>query len=338
MEYTVANVTLDLLRPHPKNENYKTALLEDSDEYRMMKASIATDGLRHPLLVQSETNIVISGHTRLRIAKQLGWIEIPVRFLDLSDDEAENLLVADNLERAGKEQDLMRLARSVDRLVRKYDNRKEAYAQLSDLFNVQDRQLDRLRSLLKLVPPLQTLVSEEHIGLKAASAIAALDEDQQREVITYIAATGIAESKDWKLTEKEAGHIASKIRDKKAVQTPKPEPEPEREPDLVEWDNDTENTFTDDPAAPQQDLGTSDRVEVPETTFEPQTREEEKSAKTEQTIFKALTLLKRDTRAVERIMTQTAPLTQIAQELNIIEVKRELSLLKKSMREALNAL
>ena len=326
--YEVVNVALSELREHPANNTYKTPISEDSEEFKLMAASIASDGLRIPLLVQKNTNTILSGHTRFKIAKSLEWTEIPVMYQDVDDEQGEDILVQDNLERASKEKDLIKLAKSIERLTRKYANRKEAYAQLSNIFNVQDRQLDRLRSLLRLIPELQRLVSEEHIGLKSGAALAGLDVDQQHEVITYIAATGMAESKDWKLTEKEAIHIAGKIRNKLI--------EPDQAPD--ELDDESENTLLDPSAGLQHDLEPLDKVEVPGFTYEPQTREEETSAKTEQTIFKALTLLKRDTRAIERIISQTAPLTQGALEMNSIEVKRELSLLKKSLREAINAL
>jgi len=325
MEYAVTEVELDLLKPHPRNDQYKTPLDAESEEYQLMKTSIAANGLIHPLIVQAGTNIILSGHTRWRIAKELGMTKLPVRHLEQSDEDAENLLVSDNIERAGKETDLIKLARSVDRLAEKYSTRKEAYEKLSGTFAIQYRQLDRLRSLLKLIPELQQLVSDEHVGLKAGTALAGLDDNQQQKVINYLLETGKADKQDWKLTEKEALHIASKIREMKLT------PEP--------WDdNNTGNTLTNAPEATQRDLEPSDRVYVPETTYEPQTREEELSSREEQTNFQALHLLERDIRTVSRIIDRTAPIARSALESGSITVKEELSKLKKLLREAINAL
>jgi ParB family chromosome partitioning protein len=328
LEYAVTEVELDLLKAHPRNNQYKTPLDAESEEYQLMRTSIATNGLIHPLIVQASTNIIISGHTRWRIAKELGMTKLPVRYLEQSDEDAENLLVSDNIERAGKETDLIKLARSVDRLAEKYSTRKEAYEKLSGTFAIQYRQLDRLRSLLKLIPELQELVSMEHVGLKAGTALAALDVSQQQKVINYLIETGKAEKQDWKLTEKEALHFASKIREIKL----RPEP-------TLGWDdNNTGNTLRNAPEIAQRDLEPSDRVYVPETTYEPQTREEELSSREEQTNFEALNLLERDIRTVSRILDRTAPIARTALESGSVKVKEEISKLKKILREAINAL
>lgn len=59
-------------------------------------ASIQRFGFGAPILARRETGEVIAGHTRLKAAARLGLGRVPVRYLDLSADEAHALALADN--------------------------------------------------------------------------------------------------------------------------------------------------------------------------------------------------------------------------------------------------
>ena len=58
--------------------------------------SIKRFGFGAPLLVRRENGEIIAGHTRLKAAQRLGLETVPVRYLDLSADEAHALALADN--------------------------------------------------------------------------------------------------------------------------------------------------------------------------------------------------------------------------------------------------
>lgn len=58
--------------------------------------SIREFGFGAPIVAQRSTNRVLAGHTRLKAAASLGLKEVPVRFLDLTDEQATRLTVADN--------------------------------------------------------------------------------------------------------------------------------------------------------------------------------------------------------------------------------------------------
>jgi len=58
--------------------------------------SIKRFGFGAPLLVRKASGEIIAGHTRLKAAVKLGLPEVPVRYLDLSEDEAHALALADN--------------------------------------------------------------------------------------------------------------------------------------------------------------------------------------------------------------------------------------------------
>lgn len=58
--------------------------------------SIKRFGFGAPLLARLETGEIIAGHTRLKAAMKLKMAQVPVRYLDLSVDEAHALALADN--------------------------------------------------------------------------------------------------------------------------------------------------------------------------------------------------------------------------------------------------
>jgi site-specific DNA-methyltransferase (adenine-specific) len=61
-----------------------------------VKASIERFGFGAPVVARRADGEVIAGHTRLQAAIDLGLSEVPVRWLDLSADDAHALALADN--------------------------------------------------------------------------------------------------------------------------------------------------------------------------------------------------------------------------------------------------
>ena len=64
----------------------------NEDAIAQLTESIKSFGLVDPILVNSATdrkNIVIGGHFRLKVAKDLGIKEVPVVYIDIPDIERE---------------------------------------------------------------------------------------------------------------------------------------------------------------------------------------------------------------------------------------------------------
>ncbi len=91
-----SKVSIKLLKPHPKNQEYYSDLPEEKRQE--INRSIEAHVIRDPLKVLSDYTVV-AGHQRLRIAKELDLEKVPVVILDVTPDEAECLLIADNEER-----------------------------------------------------------------------------------------------------------------------------------------------------------------------------------------------------------------------------------------------
>jgi site-specific DNA-methyltransferase (adenine-specific) len=69
----------------------------DNDEaVGKVAKSIERFGFASPIIARRADGRIIAGHTRLRAALQLGLDEVPVRFMDLDDQSASALALADN--------------------------------------------------------------------------------------------------------------------------------------------------------------------------------------------------------------------------------------------------
>ena len=66
------------------------------EEVRAISRSIEMHGWGNPVLAQDGSNRVIAGHGRIKAAKKNGLRQVPVVFLEISDDQANSLSVADN--------------------------------------------------------------------------------------------------------------------------------------------------------------------------------------------------------------------------------------------------
>lgn len=191
----VGKISVDKLKEHPKNNYYFTDI--EGEKYEEIKRSIATYGIRDPLKVTTSYT-VISGHQRLRIAKDLGMKEVPVEILDVDEREAEYLLIAENVERRGQaETDPIKKAR-IAQFLKEYWGVKNGINQhnrvgqngkpkttddIAETIGESRKQTQRLLKLNDLIPELQSLVSAGKLGTTAAEQLAYLTEKEQRALV-----------------------------------------------------------------------------------------------------------------------------------------------------------
>lgn len=76
------------IHPHPENAN--------RGDLQAIKESIQTNGFFGALVVQRSTGRILTGHHRYQAALELGYTELPVLQVDVTDQEARRILVADN--------------------------------------------------------------------------------------------------------------------------------------------------------------------------------------------------------------------------------------------------
>jgi hypothetical protein len=84
----VRDLDVSELRQHPENAN--------NGDLEALEDSIAQNGFYAPIIVQDSTGYVIAGNHRLLAAMRAGMKTIPGIVLELTDEEAKRIMVADN--------------------------------------------------------------------------------------------------------------------------------------------------------------------------------------------------------------------------------------------------
>ena len=81
-------VPTDSLEPHPENAR--------QGDIGAISDSLRVNGIYRPLIVQESSNLILKGNNTWQAVKALGWETILVVFLDVDDDEARRVMLADN--------------------------------------------------------------------------------------------------------------------------------------------------------------------------------------------------------------------------------------------------
>lgn len=79
-----------------------------------LKTSLREFGMPQPVIVNKNTSLIVGGHQRLKAAIELGWEEVPVTYMDLTDDEEKALNVALNNGELTGDWDLKQLAKVLE--------------------------------------------------------------------------------------------------------------------------------------------------------------------------------------------------------------------------------
>lgn len=85
---TYRTVPIDTLTPHPANPR--------QGDVGAIHESITTNGFYGALIVQKATGYVLAGNHRLQAARHAGATEVPILEIDVDDDTATRILLADN--------------------------------------------------------------------------------------------------------------------------------------------------------------------------------------------------------------------------------------------------
>ena len=208
------------LVPHPDRGKAGTIPSEDDGTYQFIRDSIGENGVEDALKVQTGTNVIIGGHTRQRIAIELGLSEVPVVYYDVDNDRARYMMVTDNHKRFGDEPDPMKLAFTISVVMEQggiedYHNmgcqngtpevgeKGMKASKLAKYFGMKRSHFFRYLALNRLIPALQLLVSQQKIGVSAGAILArGLSPAAQEKVFQTI--TPEAFDPDFRLTENEA--------------------------------------------------------------------------------------------------------------------------------------
>lgn len=197
------HISIDKLKEHHQNNYYFTDL--EGEKYDEICRSIEENGIRDPLKVFQEFNgsgesvyTVISGHQRLRIARDLGMDTVPVEVIpDITEQDAEYLLIADNVERRGQaETDPIKKSRIATFLKEYWDinqgvrsdfiDNQRSSKDIADSIGESEWNTRQIMKLNDLIPELQELVSKGKLGTTAGEQLAHLTEDNQRALVAVL--------------------------------------------------------------------------------------------------------------------------------------------------------
>lgn len=92
----VKTVEVSALVPHPHNKKYFRT--ESADYFERLREDIEKRGIVVPLIAKKD-GMLLAGHNRLEVAKQLGLKYVPVQYVhrDLSNEQEQEFLIKDNL-------------------------------------------------------------------------------------------------------------------------------------------------------------------------------------------------------------------------------------------------
>lgn len=207
----LSQVSTRLLKVHPKNQEYYSDLPEE--KYQEVKKSIETHGIRDPLKILPDYTIV-AGHQRLRIAQELKIEKVPVIVLDITPEEAEYLLIADNEERRQDDDDPVKKAKRAKFLKEYWGVRngsanpkgtvilrqgqnvpddKKTLLDIAEAVGEDKRNLSRILKLNDLIPSLQKLVSSNKLSQTAAYSLAFLTTKEQESLLQTLGESGICD-------------------------------------------------------------------------------------------------------------------------------------------------
>jgi len=83
-----AMTPLASLRPHPRNPR--------RGDLEAIKQSLSHHGQYRPIVANGRTGEVLAGNHVFRAARELGWKQIDVSFVDVSEEEATRIVLVDN--------------------------------------------------------------------------------------------------------------------------------------------------------------------------------------------------------------------------------------------------
>jgi ParB family chromosome partitioning protein len=168
-------IPIDLIEPNP----FQTRSHVNEEQLAELAASIAANGVVQPVLVRPVAGgrfQLIAGERRWRASKLAGKNTVPAILRQVSDEQAMEITIVENLQRA--DLNPMEQARAFERLAREFHMTQEQMAQRTG----KDRaSVSNFLRLLKLPSSVQTRVEAGVLSFGHARALLALEHAEEME-------------------------------------------------------------------------------------------------------------------------------------------------------------
>ena len=202
MSKEITNISIDVLKVHPRNTEFFDDI--SGNEYEEFKHSIQEEGIISEIIVAPDMTI-ISGHQRYKAAKELGIKMVPIRIREdlVDEDKKLKVLLAANFGRSkNNEAKQRKIAVEYVRLCgyknggdRKSDsqdgNVKLTLEEIAKQLGTSKTNLTRALSIERnLTEPMKNLLDDGIISKTVASdLIASLSPEEQEELIKNLDVT-----------------------------------------------------------------------------------------------------------------------------------------------------
>ena len=214
MYHHVIQLAPTVLKPHPRNKEFFDDM--SGDKWNEFLESIKTSGIIEPIVI-TQDNIVVSGHQRLRAAKELKLDLVPtiMKTYQSEDEILKDLLETNVRQRGSINTSSVKSAVIISTLEKIYKGDKSGSTpnnqkELADKLGVSLRTLQYIKQLDKLPDELKLILEDGKItsstGLKIMEK---LSEEEQKLVINMIQSS----DKD-KITSKEINKYVEELRQK----------------------------------------------------------------------------------------------------------------------------
>jgi ParB family chromosome partitioning protein len=187
----------------------------DKDELESLSNSIRTHGILQPLVVRlvDDRYQLVAGERRLRAAQAVGLAEVPVRIVDLNDQQVLEAALIENIQRT--DLNAIEKAHGFQDYLKRFSMTHE---QLATRLGLDRSTITNLIRLLELPPEVQEAVRVGQISAGHARAIlAAPDRDRQVALCKEVITRG--------LSVRATEALAKEQKPETVVNTPKPAPE-----------------------------------------------------------------------------------------------------------------
>lgn len=176
------------LTPHPKNNELP---LLSADERTGLKRLIEIHGFTDPIEI-TKKNVILDGHNRVDVAKEIGLTELPFRIIDIPEEEELNYIIDKNSARRQMTPKTVAYLRGKLYLHLKGDGEGKKSTQIAQEDGVSEKTVRRdakfakdLEEATKHAPELKDKILSNDIKAtkEDISKLADLPELQQKEVL-----------------------------------------------------------------------------------------------------------------------------------------------------------
>jgi ParB family chromosome partitioning protein len=208
------NVPTDQIRGHPKNSDFFDDMV--GEKWQDFLQSIKTSGIIEPVVI-TQDYIVVSGHQRVRAAKELNLKTVPAIIKEYKDEIAVlKDLLETNLRQRGtictSNLKSAKIAKTLEEIYKSDGEESDPKTQqeLAEKLGISLRNLQYIKTLEKIPPELKSLLDDGKVTpTTAIKIIGNLSPDEQSQVIKMLQST-----KQKKVTSNAITNYVNQLRDK----------------------------------------------------------------------------------------------------------------------------